>query len=147
MYIELSNTGSPRNALVKEISSTYEMIGTLRESCSIMNPSFTIVYVGVPHFNYCYIGGFNKYYFIDNITSLRNNLWLIECSADVLHTYAQKILDCECIISDEYSPDTETYMNGNQWQTTVKTKTNVINFPNGLLDNGEYILITSGGIA
>jgi hypothetical protein len=37
------------------------------------------------------------------------------------------------------------YLNGRQFVRLVKSKTDIITFPNGLLDSGEYILITAGG--
>lgn len=64
-------------------------------------------------------------------------------------SFQSEILNLDVIVSDlsiGESP-TETYMQGEQWETSVKNKTDIINFPSGLLDDGEYILITSGGIA
>lgn len=101
-------------------------------------------------YNYCYIPDFDRYYFISNITSVRTNLWRIDCSVDVLMSYQAEILNLDVIVSDISSgelPDNSVYFSGEQWATTVKTFTDVINFPSGLLDDGEYILITSGGIA
>jgi hypothetical protein len=37
------------------------------------------------------------------------------------------------------------YMTGDIWQKTVKYKTDIIQFPQGLNDNGDFILITAGG--
>ena len=64
-------------------------------------------------------------------------------------SFQTEILNLDVIVSDLSigEPHTETYMQGEQWSTTVKNKTDIINFPSGLLDDGEYILITSGGIA
>lgn len=62
-------------------------------------------------------------------------------------SYQTQILNLDVIVSDNTSPDSETYVNGSQWVATVKTKTDIINFPSGLLESGEYILITSGGVA
>lgn len=100
-------------------------------------------------YNYCYISEFGRYYFINNITSVRNGLWKIDCSVDVLMSYKTSILNLNVIVSDlSYGESTDsTYVNGDQWITKVKSKTDVLVFPSGLLDDGEYILITSGGIA
>ena len=62
-------------------------------------------------------------------------------------SFKVQILNLDIIAEQSTSPDEESYMQGEMWQSTVKTKTDIINFPNGLLENGEYILITSGGIA
>ena len=63
-------------------------------------------------------------------------------------SFQAEILNLDVTVSDASIGDREspTYMEGDVWQSTVKTKTDVISFPNGLLDSGEYILITSGGV-
>ena len=64
-------------------------------------------------------------------------------------SYQEQILNLDVIVSSitDGEPIAETYFSGESWQALVKTKTDVLQFPNGLLDDGEYILITSGGIA
>jgi len=66
--------------------------GELREASSIVSPTITIQKMGIPTFNYAYIPQFNRYYFIDNITSIRNDLWEISMSVDVLMSYKNAIL-------------------------------------------------------
>ena len=63
-------------------------------------------------------------------------------------SFQEGILNLNVTVSDlSYGePNASTYMDGEQWKATVKTKTDVIQFPQGLLDSGEYILITSGGV-
>lgn len=50
-------------------------------------------------FNYCYIPEFKRYYFIENITSIRNNIWEIEMKVDVLMSYKDIILGQEVLVS------------------------------------------------
>ena len=146
MDITLYQTTSERERINKVLGSYIAMTGTLRGESSVINPSFLIEYSNPSDYNYCYIPSFGRYYFITNITSVRNNIWRIDCSVDVLMSFRNEILNLEVIVSQDSLPDAECYMNGDVWQSTVKTKTDIINFPNGLLDSGEYILITSGGI-
>lgn len=149
MDIILYKTQSERERINKTLSNTLTLTGTLRGESSVINPSFIIQYENISSYNYCYISSFNRYYFINNITSIRNGLWKIDCSVDVLMSYKQDILNLNVIVSDVSSgenPDS-VYITGDQWVSMVKTKTDVLVFPNGLLENGEYILITSGGIA
>lgn len=149
MDITLCVTTSERERIIKSLSDSLALSGSLRGESSVINPSFLIEHSNPSGFNYCYIPDFDRYYFIDNITSVRTNIWRIDCSVDVLMSYSTEILNLEVIVSDLSVGESEasTYMQGSQWQSTVKTKTDVITFPNGLLDDGEYILITSGGIA
>ena len=149
MDIILYKTQSERERINKTLSDALTLTGTLRDESSVINPSFIIQNENLSSYNYCYISSFNRYYFINNITSIRNGLWKIDCSVDVLMSYKQEILDLNVIVSDVSSgenPDS-VYVSGEQWFTMVKTKTDVLVFPSGLLDDGEYILITSGGIA
>lgn len=149
MDITLYQTLSERERINKVLGSYIAMTGTLRGESSVINPSFLIEYSNPSDYNYCYIPSFGRYYFITNITSVRNNIWRIDCSVDVLMSFKNEILNLNVIVSDVSTgePSASTYYNGEQWAATVKTKTDVINFPSGLLDDGEYILITSGGIA
>lgn len=48
--------------------------------------------------NYCYISDFNRYYYIDDIVSIANNLWEISLDCDVLYTYKDKIIENEAFI-------------------------------------------------
>lgn len=149
MNITLYVTGSERHAVRKTLQSGLELTGSLRGESSVINPSFLIQANNPSQYNYCYIPEFGRYYFISNITSVRTNIWRIDCSVDVLMSFQEEILNLDVIVSDLSIGESpaSTYFSGEQWQSTVKTKTDVINFPSGLLDDGEYILITSGGVA
>lgn len=149
MDIILHVNSSERQAINKSLDSGTTLTGSLRNESSVINPSFIIEHENPSGFNYCYISDFGRYYFITNITAIRTGIWKIDCGVDVLMSFKTEILNLDVIVSDlsiGESP-TETYMQGGQWATTVKNKTDIINFPYGLLDDGEYILITSGGIA
>lgn len=147
MDIILYVCSSERQAINKNIGSAVTLSGALRGESSIINPSFLIEYTNPSSFNYCYISEFGRYYFITNITSVRTGIWRIDCAVDVLMSFKNQILSLNVIVGDNTAYDTEPYMNGEPWQTLVKTKTDVLMFPSGLLENGEYILITSGGVA
>ena len=147
MDITLYTMGSEKNEIYKSLQNGNTLSGYLRGESSVVTPAFIIEHANPSQYNYCYIPDFGRYYFITDITSIRTGLWRISCSVDVLMSYQSQILNLDVIVSDDSLPDNETYFVGEQWQTTVKTKTDVINFPNGLLEQGEYILITSGGVA
>lgn len=147
MIIDLYTTGSEKNAIYKTLQNITELQGTLKDECSVINPVFMIEHTNPSSYNYCFIPEFNRYYYITDIVSVRNNLWRVSCSVDVLMSYQTQILNLDVIVNANTSPDTETYVNGSQWVTSVKTKTDIITFPSGLLESGEYILITSGGVA
>jgi len=145
MNITLYVNNSERQALNKSLSQGFQIMGSLRHETSVLKPNILIEATNPTGFNYCYIPEFGRYYFIDNFTSIRTNLWRMECSVDVLMTFKDAISNLNVIVSDNTNPDQEQYMSGDVWATTVKAKTDMVNFPNGLLENGEYILITAGG--
>ncbi len=147
MEIVLYQNLSERQAVTKDLRNGFQLIGSLRNETSVIKPNILIEATNPSGFNYCYIPEFGRYYFIDDMTSLRTHLWRIECSVDVLMSFKDAILNLNVIVSDDTSPDQEQYMSGDVWAATVKSKTDVLNFPSGLLDTGEYILITSGGVA
>lgn len=149
MDIVLYINDSERQAIYKDLQAGITFSGYLRGESSVINPSFMLETDNPTSYNYCFIPDFDRYYFISNITSVRTNLWRIDCSVDVLMSYQEQILNLDVIVSyiTDGEPTAETYFSGEPWQALVKTKTDVLQFPNGLLDDGEYILITSGGIA
>ena len=143
MYVN----SSEKHAIYKNLSSGLTLTGALRNESSIINPTILIEIDNPSSYNYAYISEFGRYYFITDMVSVRTGLWRISFSVDVLMSFQDQILNLDVIVSDDTYPDTEKYVDGEQWKSTVKTKTDVINFPYGLLDSGEYILITSGGVA
>lgn len=147
MDIELYITGSETNALRKSLQNNVTLTGALRGQSNVINPTLRIEMQNPTQYNYCFIPEFNRYYYIQEFVAVRTNIWDLVLSVDVLMSYQAQILALEVIVDNNTSPSVETYMQGDMWQTTVKTKTDIINFPSGLLEQGEYILITSGGIA
>lgn len=56
--------------------------------------------------NYLYIPDFNRYYFINDITSVRNNLWRLTTHVDVLMSYQKEISETNAFVSrNEFSYD------------------------------------------
>lgn len=146
MVITLYNTYSEKNMINKSLVNALNFEGTLRSETSIINPVFNIESsTNLVDYNYCYIQEFGRYYFIKDIRSIRNNLWEISLQVDVLMSFRNDILNSEGIIIDTENVNSDMYQNHDSWNTKVKTKTDIISFPSGLLESGEYILITAGG--
>lgn len=147
MIIDLSVINDEKNKLEKTIHDRERFEGTLRSETSVINPVVSIEAENLSGFNYMHIPQFGRYYFITDIVSVRTDLWRVHGTCDVLMSFADGIKECTGILSDTESMGEESYMSGQQWKTLVKTKTDIVSFPNGLNDTGEYILITSGGVA
>lgn len=64
--------------------------GTLRDESDFLTPSFTTI-TDPTGMNYCHIPDFERWYYITEITVVRQGLWLIQCRVDVLKTYEEWI--------------------------------------------------------
>lgn len=147
MEIKLYKTTSPRKKLVKELSDGITLTGTLRGQASVMSPSLQIQDIVVFGYNYCYIPDFGRYYYINDINALRANLFELSLGIDVLMTYASEIRgNCAIVDKVENFGAAFNYINDGSWINTNRTDQSIINFANGFNDNGEFILITAGGM-
>lgn len=136
MTITLYNSTSEKNRLDKTdyLSVLLSLSGTLRESCSVLNPSILfnlndyddivdsneidvvdstpddVVYAIINRLtgcNYAYIPDFNRYYFITDIISIRNNIWRLNMQVDVLMSYKNQIKQLNAFVNRnefEYNP-------------------------------------------
>lgn len=102
-YIELSNT----------------VTGTLREVTSLTDPvirietsSDGVTVAQLSNINYIYIEEFRRYYYVNEIKSIRNNMWELSCHVDVLMSYKYQLSNLDVIL-DRSSSDfnKETYDN------------------------------------
>lgn len=145
MIIRLYVNKSEPNRIGKTLTGEVEYNGSLKSECSVLRPVVTIADENLSRFNYMYIPQFHRYYFIRDMVAVRSGLWRITSEVDVLESYKTGILNQKAILDDSQSEGTNNYLQGQQWTAKVKTLTDIINFNSGLLDTGEYILITAGG--
>ena len=147
MEIKLYKTSSPRKKLVKDLTDGITLVGTLRAQSSVMSPTFTVQDTAVVGYNYCYIPDFGRWYYINGIDALRSNLYEVSLGIDVLMTYAAEIRKNYAIIDKvENFGVAYNYINDGSWVNTNRMNQSIINFANGFNDNGEFILITAGGM-
>lgn len=147
MEIKLYHNTSANNKIDKSLHSETTYSGNLRDDSKVVNPEIMIESSNLTGFNYAYIPAFHRYYYIVEITSYRNNLWIVKLKVDVLMSFASDIKGLSCIIEATESYEGNDYLSDSEsWVSMVKAKTDILNF-NGssLLSNGEYILITAGG--
>lgn len=146
MEIDFFVNKSEPNKLNKDLLPADTFEGTLREECPIEKPTILIESDStLTSYNYFYIPDFNRFYFRTSITSVRNNLWRVTGRTDVLMSFKEAILAFDAILKDSENLGANNYLAGNQWIDLVKTKTDIVTFPYGLSNNGEFILITAGG--
>ena len=121
-YIDFYKNNSELNKLDKKLKLINHIKGILREQCSINNPVILVNLTGsdmnseIFESNYAYIENFNRYYFINDITNIRENIWQISLRCDVLMSYKEQIKSLSGLISrneneyDNYVEDDRIFM-------------------------------------
>lgn len=104
MIIKLYKMSCEDNRIDKTSFLTYvlEFEGSLRTETSLLNPKIDIQHGGksdFTQFNYAYIEDFNRYYFIDDITSVRTYISRLHLRCDVLMSYVHSIGQLPCIVA------------------------------------------------
>ena len=145
MDITLYKNNSEKNKIRKNLSNGHTLSGTLRNESNVVSPTIIINIDNPTSYNYAYIPMFGRYYFITDFVSLRTGIWRINLKSDVLMSFKDSILSSRALIQNTQSVEKNDYLNGSNWVAEVKDKTEIKTFPNGLLDTGEFILITAGG--
>lgn len=145
MQIILYKNISESNKIGKTLVDGTAILGDLKDETSVTNPVILIESDNPTQFNYAHIPIFGRYYFITDIVCVRSNLWRITLRVDVLESFKSEILQAPAIIHNSTVIGADPYMTGDVWISKVKENTNIINFPYGLPETGEFILITAGG--
>jgi hypothetical protein len=135
---------SDNNVISKTLGQPVTITGSLRNESNVINPNIRIEVDNPALYNYAYIPEFGRYYYITDMRSIRTNLWELSMHVDVLMSFADAIRALPVIVASAET-DSERYISGSQWVTTVKHKTDILKFANGLNSTGEFILITAGG--
>ena len=140
--VQFGTFSKRRNSTKQPTAFTDSRTITLKESCSQDRPVF--ICTG-NDFNYNYCIWDNKYYFIDEIISLKNNMIEIHCILDPLATYKAEILASTQFVSyssqlgDTWLVDTRIPLKKN---ATVAKRTTTMNFL--FTDAGFYVLTAVG---
>lgn len=95
------NTAEPNRVNKTDyLTEQIRVAGNLRDIADISNPSITFECADdkILKSNYVYIPAFNRYYFINSITSVRTNLWRVNLHCDVLYSFRNDVLQIKAII-------------------------------------------------
>lgn len=143
--IEFMKNNSDNNKIRKSLSSIATISGNLKNDTSIISPTILIEgsISSLKNCNYMHISEFDRYYYITDIRSIRNNLIEISAKVDVLQTYASQILANNAIIKRQENK-WNLYIDDGSFK--VYSNPNIITreFPNGFSGN-EFVLAVAGG--
>ena len=126
MDIIFYNNTSPKIALDKTLTNATTLTGSLREQCSLIDPVINVESANVFNFNYCYIADFGRYYFIKEVTSVRNGLWRVVMHVDVRSSFKTEIRNNEPILERSenlynlYIPDELLTIEQDNWNSTYE---------------------------
>lgn len=145
MIITLYNNSSEPNKISKHLTPiSMALSGSLRNESEIVNPVVLIEgdISSLQNANYARIDSFGRYYYITEMKSIRNNIVELHLHTDVLMSFNISAVSGVVVEAENIGSD---YLQSRQFVRLVKSKTDILNFSNGLLETGEYILITAGG--
>lgn len=99
--ILLLQSNSENNRIVKfpKLNMFKNVVGTFRDIVSIIRPEFDVVLDEFPKVNYVYISKFNRYYYIDDITIVRTNVYHFKCRCDTLMSFYDTVLNQDVIVT------------------------------------------------
>ena len=78
-----------RNSTKQPTGAGTSITVNLKGGCDILAPIFVLNNSGMPSFNYVSFAG--RYYFVNDIKSVRNDLWEVSCTLDVLASWKTDI--------------------------------------------------------
>lgn len=145
MEVVFSYNQSENNQLNKILTPGKKLTGELRTVANVINPVIRFQNDEFIRYNYCYIPSFRRYYFIQSVNAISNQIFDVTFNVDVLMSFRGDIAQLSAIVDkqaqcengDEYIDDSSLVMDNLMF-------TRIYNFPQGFNDTPEYILITAG---
>lgn len=148
MTITLSKTTDENNVVYKTLSNQQIFSDcVLKENTSVITPTIFIQSdLNLSTYNYCYIPEFNRYYYIINISSVRNGLWQINLKVDVLMTYKNNFNNFDMIIKRIEKDGVNKYINDNENVVLSKQRVFCKKFPETPFSKNMSIILTTVGV-
>ena len=141
--IVLINNASANNVINKDMTLVGDLTGHFRDAVDIVNPIVRIERASAIGFNYVYIADFDRYYFVEEVKGLRNNMLELTLKCDPLQSFASSILSHDAII-DKQENNWNLYLNDDSIKTYQNPIESLWKFPNAFFTGYEYVLITAG---
>ena len=146
MEISFYNNVSEKEKIGKTLKNKKSLTGFLKQATSVINPIITIEIENPSQFNYCHIPQFHRYYFINDMINVRNNLWEIHMKVDVLESFKTQIKANKAIIekSEQTASSNEYFNDGSTFYHDSREYNEIAMFQRGFDTAPSYILITAG---
>ena len=146
MEISFYNNVSEKEKIGKTLKNKKSLTGFLKQATSVINPIITIEIENPSQFNYCHIPQFHRYYFINDMINVRNNLWEIHMKVDVLESFKTQIKANKAIVekSEQSASSNEYFNDGSTFYHDSREYNEIAMFQMGFDTAPSYILITAG---
>ena len=146
MEISFYNNVSEKEKIGKTLKNKKSLTGFLKQATSVINPVITIEIENPTKYNYCHIPQFHRYYFINDMVNVRNNLWEIHMNVDVLESFKTQIKANKAIVekSEQTASSNEYFNDGSTFYHDSREYNEIAMFQRGFDTAPSYILITAG---
>ena len=116
----------------------------MRET-SLTNPAITVTGITdiILNCNYIYIEEFDRFYFVNDIISVRNDMWQLNCNVDVLMSFRNEILNQTAVIQRN-EKEWNLYLDDGIFKSYQNPIIQTKNFPSGF-SGSDFILAVAGG--
>lgn len=143
--IDLFIVSDENHRVNKKLNEKQTITGSLRNETDVVHPVI-LIEGAFWNYNYCYISEWDRYYYIRDKRSIRNNLIELNLEVDVLMSHKEQLLKVNAIIDKQASiSNANMYIDDGDWIVQNNEFINIINFSNGFNNEGEFILIAAGG--
>ena len=148
MTITLYKTTDENNVVYKTLNNERNFPDcVLKENTSVITPIIFIQSdLNLSTYNYCHIPEFSRYYYITNISSVRNGLWQINLKVDVLMTYKSNFNNFNMIIKRIEKDGINRYINDNENVVLSKQRVFCKKFPETPFSKNMSIILTTVGV-
>ena len=122
--------------------------GTLRAPSSIIDPVIVIdkpTVFTIAQANYAYIDEFDRYYYINDIVVISDDLLELHMHVDVLYTYASGIRSNTAVVGrQQQKANYDLLLSDGTYKVKANPHFQISKFPSGF-SGRHYVLLVAGG--
>lgn len=105
MELRLYTTQDKNNTINKTLTNEHNINISLKKSESKESPSIILTKLNYNDENYAFIPFFKRYYFIEDVNVVNNNLLSLQLTTDVLESYKEDILNSNAVLKESNELD------------------------------------------
>ena len=141
MVIKLYNVSDDNNVLNKTLTDEKSIEIKLKSSVDISRPAIVLKSESFLNYNYAFIPVFQRYYYIDKISIIQQNIYEISLIVDVLMSFKSDILNSEGLVTQ--STETNPYFNSG-YKSEIKKEVDIFKSDTEIDYGSTNVLITVG---